>query len=51
MLGYYSQLDAPANEPESQPLAGYAERDPHDPAFAPAQPESLGEPDALRNIN
>jgi hypothetical protein len=35
-------------EPESQPLVGYAERDPKDPAFAPAQPESLGAPNALR---
>jgi hypothetical protein len=35
-------------EPESQSLVGHAERDPNNPAFAPAQPDSLGEPTALR---
>ena len=41
----------PAETPESLPLVGYAERDPKNPAFAPAQPDSLGDSNALRNIN
>jgi hypothetical protein len=37
-----------ATEAESKPVPGYPERDPEDPALRPAEPESLGEPHALR---
>jgi hypothetical protein len=41
----------PADGPESQPARTFAQRDPNGPALVPAEPESLGDPIALRNAN
>jgi hypothetical protein len=49
-LGEHRALRS-GTEPESQSPAGYAERDPDRPAFALAQPESLGASTALHNPN